>query len=106
MCDLFSKNFEDVHFSEDIEREESILVEESYCFKKHKGEISLELLWRVATEEATDRKDNFKQKAEYHEEVYYAYYFLLSAFRNPKVCLLYTSPSPRDQRGSRMPSSA
>ena len=30
--------------------------------------------------------------------------------RNPdkgaKTCLLYTSPSPRDQRGSRMPSSA
>ena len=25
---------------------------------------------------------------------------------NKKVCLLYTSPSPRDQRGSRMPSSA
>ena len=25
---------------------------------------------------------------------------------NPKSCLLYTSPSPRDQRGSRMPSSA
>jgi len=24
----------------------------------------------------------------------------------PIVCLLYTSPSPRDQRGSRMPSSA
>ena len=24
----------------------------------------------------------------------------------PPVCLLYTSPSPRDQRGSRMPSSA
>ena len=24
----------------------------------------------------------------------------------PKTCLLYTSPSPRDQRGSRMPSSA
>ena len=24
----------------------------------------------------------------------------------PHVCLLYTSPSPRDQRGSRMPSSA
>ena len=23
-----------------------------------------------------------------------------------KVCLLYTSPSPRDQRGARMPSSA
>ena len=25
---------------------------------------------------------------------------------NPWTCLLYTSPSPRDQRGSRMPSSA
>ena len=24
----------------------------------------------------------------------------------PRFCLLYTSPSPRDQRGSRMPSSA
>ena len=24
----------------------------------------------------------------------------------PRACLLYTSPSPRDQRGSRMPSSA
>ena len=27
-------------------------------------------------------------------------------FVNPFRCLLYTSPSPRDQRGSRMPSSA
>ena len=25
---------------------------------------------------------------------------------NTSICLLYTSPSPRDQRGSRMPSSA
>ena len=28
------------------------------------------------------------------------------AARSIKSCLLYTSPSPRDQRGSRMPSSA
>ena len=27
-------------------------------------------------------------------------------FDVPGACLLYTSPSPRDQRGSRMPSSA
>ena len=27
-------------------------------------------------------------------------------YRNIPSCLLYTSPSPRDQRGSRMPSSA
>ena len=26
--------------------------------------------------------------------------------KTPRTCLLYTSPSPRDQRGSRMPSSA
>ena len=26
--------------------------------------------------------------------------------KRPTYCLLYTSPSPRDQRGSRMPSSA
>ena len=29
-----------------------------------------------------------------------------NALRDLKRCLLYTSPSPRDQRGSRMPSSA
>ena len=28
------------------------------------------------------------------------------SFTTVKICLLYTSPSPRDQRGSRMPSSA
>ena len=27
-------------------------------------------------------------------------------YQRHKICLLYTSPSPRDQRGSRMPSSA
>ena len=27
-------------------------------------------------------------------------------FDHIDICLLYTSPSPRDQRGSRMPSSA
>ena len=30
----------------------------------------------------------------------------MSVKKGDKVCLLYTSPSPRDQRGSRMPSSA
>ena len=29
-----------------------------------------------------------------------------AAIAQAKACLLYTSPSPRDQRGSRMPSSA
>ena len=31
---------------------------------------------------------------------------LVSVGQQAYVCLLYTSPSPRDQRGSRMPSSA
>ena len=31
---------------------------------------------------------------------------LLDSNRGKRNCLLYTSPSPRDQRGSRMPSSA
>ena len=31
---------------------------------------------------------------------------VLSKDERKKACLLYTSPSPRDQRGSRMPSSA
>ena len=32
--------------------------------------------------------------------------FLSEAVEQLQYCLLYTSPSPRDQRGSRMPSSA
>ena len=32
--------------------------------------------------------------------------FVLEAMLENYACLLYTSPSPRDQRGSRMPSSA
>ena len=33
-------------------------------------------------------------------------FFVLFNLNDPIICLLYTSPSPRDQRGSRMPSSA
>eukprot|EP00829_Urostomides_striatus_P002344 TRINITY_DN12544_c0_g1_i1.p2 TRINITY_DN12544_c0_g1~~TRINITY_DN12544_c0_g1_i1.p2 ORF type:complete len:116 (-),score=46.93 TRINITY_DN12544_c0_g1_i1:11-310(-) len=33
-------------------------------------------------------------------------FILLLGIVQAKTCLLYTSPSPRDQRGSRMPSSA
>ena len=35
-----------------------------------------------------------------------SYAAMADTFRLDYVCLLYTSPSPRDQRGSRMPSSA
>ena len=33
-------------------------------------------------------------------------YYIIKQKPLKKICLLYTSPSPRDQRGSRMPSSA
>ena len=43
-----------------------------------------------------------------HGESYSIYNTLLGSVEAAKleICLLYTSPSPRDQRGSRMPSSA
>ena len=55
-------------------------------FNKRKG-----LLPKVTKGSATD-----EEKKQLHEM-----FVALS-----KNCLLYTSPSPRDQRGSRMPSSA
>ena len=33
-------------------------------------------------------------------------FFITQSHDDLLICLLYTSPSPRDQRGSRMPSSA
>ena len=38
--------------------------------------------------------------------LYYRWYYPEAQVANNETCLLYTSPSPRDQRGSRMPSSA
>ena len=40
------------------------------------------------------------------EEVYLEFESYIDQIEVSKICLLYTSPSPRDQRGSRMPSSA
>ena len=51
----------------------------------------------------TDLKEAFEEhyKDRFNGKIEMAY-----AFQNEYICLLYTSPSPRDQRGSRMPSSA
>ena len=47
-----------------------------------------------------------KQEANLKEDKKFIYTELKGKGHDPKTCLLYTSPSPRDQRGSRMPSSA
>ena len=50
--------------------------------------------WRL-TDEHVGSTENFNNALRYAEEADVLHF-----------CLLYTSPSPRDQRGSRMPSSA
>ena len=46
----------------------------------------------------------FENKLTYTED--FNPYTYRNFYNGGGVCLLYTSPSPRDQRGSRMPSSA
>ena len=57
--------------------------------------------------------EGFSKKSEYVPEIDSNYCFdkattmaILSGFKYNRSCLLYTSPSPRDKRQSRMPSSA
>ena len=45
----------------------------------------------------------YTDSVDYLTANYYDHNFIVRQFT---TCLLYTSPSPRDQRGSRMPSSA
>ena len=64
----------------------------------------------------TRTKQNFCEKQKHFYNVYYGdkkLYGDIALAKTAKViveglinCLLYTSPSPRDQRGSRMPASA
>ena len=58
------------------------------------------MLREISNDDLTPKKHDFQVQKELHEKI-----------RNDDDyddwdCLLYTSPSPRDQRGSRMPSSA
>ena len=65
-------------------------------FKGRRGTVA-------ASNPVVDPK-NFKPN--HHSEIQTGMKILHLKFGEGKVCLLYTSPSPRDQRGSRMPSSA
>lgn len=51
MSALFSKNFVDVHFNEEVEREDKIMVDPSgYTFKKERVYIGLDVLWKIVTD--------------------------------------------------------
>ena len=72
-------------------------------------------LFMTAQNSAEDRLRGFEIGAvEYIPKPFHLKEFLIRveqaikihAIDQFKICLLYTSPSPRDQRGSRMPSSA
>ena len=52
------------------------------------------------------RGDPNGKEREGHSQIVTREVFEAVEWMLPSVCLLYTSPSPRDQRGSRMPSSA
>ena len=57
-----------------------------------------ELYRRLEISQGSSTVDPLKQKVDWLNIVIFT--------RMSRACLLYTSPSPRDQRGSRMPSSA
>jgi len=66
-------------------------------------------LSRLGTQEWTRTKQRAKEAAEELAQELLALYAtreIVPGFAFSRDCLLYTSPSPRDQRGSRMPSSA
>ena len=52
----------------------------------------------LASKDSKGKKVNFRKRDYVIED--------LAEYDFSDTCLLYTSPSPRDQRGSRMPSSA
>ena len=75
----------------------------------HQGELAIQ------TESGVDKRTHklgnklirdhiIDQHKEFFEGLSYVFVALHDG--DAKPCLLYTSPSPRDQRGSRMPSSA
>eukprot|EP01017_Pseudomicrothorax_dubius_P019339 TRINITY_DN21241_c0_g1_i1.p1 TRINITY_DN21241_c0_g1~~TRINITY_DN21241_c0_g1_i1.p1 ORF type:complete len:108 (+),score=32.50 TRINITY_DN21241_c0_g1_i1:52-375(+) len=56
--------------------------------------------------EATEKVENIQKKAKEDESFEWADDEPAPVVDQPKSCLLYTSPSPRDRQKDRMPSSA
>ena len=77
-----------------MQRASTVLTEADITFQEGLNEdLAATALWGA-------------QQAELRGEGRFDGVFGLWYGKGPGVCLLYTSPSPRDQRGSRMPSSA
>jgi len=56
MQELFESNFDKGKFGSEIERDTEILVDAAYCFRRHKVQISIELLWKVVVDEINERE--------------------------------------------------
>ena len=66
------------------------------------GFLKKRLSWSTELGQHIAALDNVRLTEEHWEVINY----FREYYEDYNICLLYTSPSPRDQRGSRMPSSA
>ena len=63
--------------------------------------VMREVFMQAAQAQGLDKSENYRTQLELARQA-----ILIQDLFAQYSCLLYTSPSPRDQRGSRMPSSA
>ena len=79
-------------------------------FFKERFKQALDSTYKVISEELNNlsKKENPKNIEDYKISNLYSRedYIKFRALNDSNACLLYTSPSPRDNRVSRMPSSA
>ena len=112
MLDTLTKLFENNVVSEEVRRE----IEEAWQakIKENKQEVTVQLREEFAQKyehdksvmvEAVDTMVTDRLNAEM-QELSEDRSQLVEAKAKYTICLLYTSPSPRDKRQSRMPSSA
>ena len=65
-----------------------------------------ECFWDTQLKSKAEIIDNLPQDLHGNYYVFGGWYGVLAHLLNDNICLLYTSPSPRDRQKSRMPSSA
>ena len=69
-------------------------------------QMDVKKLWHIKTMPAADNEDSGEFTTALITSIRRTVRNILQLADATGTCLLYTSPSPRDQRGSRMPSSA